>query len=1025
MSLDPFSRGIALSARRGAATLAIVAGLSAPALAQVALQARPATTFNAFSARGAAKPEDNSHAERCLAAIDLAMLAAESGIMDVSVEAMRRATMKGPPVANMQLGGLLGAKPAQQQGITFNLRSRQSAPAASAQARLAARLLELHEVWKKKAADPTAAYEAFKSLVFPPERPSEAFAYASRLPADRRRTNYSRTQYDAEAPQPESCAAAALVEWARLAGKESDLLTVAKGREAMPGAMAVSLLVEVLLAQQESHPIDEARALCVPLTAQSKLLVSGPEAALLFGHAWKLLERLPADAPERKQVLDSIGESLSKDPNWAANEWLTFLVARGLRDAIDSGDQEQFRKYARISNGQFDSQRAGNADYVASQEAAMYGWAARRAFASGQLPLAADCLRLQHSLPVSQTYLQSQSEAILDPLQPVVQALLTLDRGERYNILKSLVWKMPNLGMTRCSRLNSNEQVPQVFGTAGVEVPWRAISAENARSASLLEWTMRDAIALGKQKESEDEIKRLEEAGSDDARIARAVYRLAQDQPLDIAALLQDTKDEGPQLLTLLGEGNQVLPLDLEIVEQALAQPAHREAALKFLDHLLDSAIGQTQEVYVSLVRAIKLREREQPFEVTHAQLAHWIVADDIKEADYTLGNVANTLWVKRDDKTWGHQVGTNFSTLMFRYPLTGSYTVSFRVHEGKYAVGAASIAGRMIEFLQHRNRLQFWGLGHRNLTSLSTTELQADTYNTIRLERKPGTLTVHVNDKFNKQLEVSDADFPFFGLASYHYRESSFDSLTIAGDVTIPRSVEMLAPGLLGWSARFKAETLPGLAILPESKLPEEDERLDWRLTDGVLESVKREEPPQSDSSASNRKYERTRKESVIQYLRPLASGEEISLEFFHEPRKFSLAPALGRIAILLDGEKIGLHWITADPAGVTTGVDDANRALDPAAQQPESVALKSGNWNKLSLKLEGEEAVLSLNDQVVYRRLWEPEAGRLFGLFHDPSQYEVRVRGIRLTGPWPEKLPADLFELKPAAEVTSAPRP
>jgi len=999
--------------------LAIVTASSAPALAQVVLQLRP-TSVNAFMARGAVKPEDNSHAERCLAAIDLAMLAAESGIMDVSVEAMRRATMKGPPVANMQLGGLLGSQP-QQQGVSFNIRNAQASPVTSAQVKLAARLLELHEVWKKKSADPTAAYEAFKSLVFPPERPSEAFAYASRPPADRRRVN-SRTQYDAQAPQAEACAAIALVEWARLAGREDDLLAEAKSREAMPAAMAVSLLVEVLLAQQDSHPVEEARTLCQPLTTQSKLLVSGPEAALLFGHAWKLLERLPTDAPERKKVLDAIGESLAKDQNWASNEWLTFLVARGLRDAIDAGDEAQFRKYARISNSQFDNQRSGNADYVASQEAAMYGWAARRAFASGQLSLAADCLRLQHSLPVSQTYLQSQSEAILDPLQPVVQALLTLERTERYEILRSLVWKMPNLGMTRCSRLNSNEQVPQVFRAAGAEIPWRAISAEGARCASLLEWTMRDAIALGKQEEIENEMKRLEEAGSDDVRIARAVFSLAQDRPIDVAAMLQDTKENGRQLQTLLGEGNQVLPLDLAIVEQALAQPAHREVGLKLLDRMLESAIGQNQEVYVSLIRALKLREREKPFDATHVQLAHWIVGDDIKEADYTFGNPVQTLWVRRDDKTWGHQVGTNFSTLMLRYPLTGEYTVSFRVHEGKYAVGAASIAGRMIEFLQHRNRLQFWGLGHRNLTSLSTTELQANAYNAIRLERKPGTLTVHVNDKFSKQLDVPDADFPFFGISSYHYRESSFDSLAISGDLTIPRSVEMLTPGLLGWSARFKAETLPGLTLLPESKLPEEDERVDWRLVDGVLESVKREEPEQSASSANNRKYERARKESIMQYLRPLAPGEEISLEFFHEPGKFSLAPALGRIAVLLDGEKIGLHWITADPAGVTTAVDDANRALDPAAQQPESVALKAGDWNKLGLKFEGEEVVLSLNDQVVYRRTWEPEAGRLFGLFHDPSQYEVRVRGIRLTGPWPEKLPADLFELKPAAEVTSA---
>lgn len=1019
MKIKPVLRNKLPAAGRLVAVVAVITGMSAPVIAQVVLQARPAAAVRNLSIRGAAKPEDNSHAERCLAAIDLAMLAAESGIMDVSVEAMRRATMKGPPVANMQLGGLLGSKPAQQQGITVNFGSAQATPATSAQAKLAARLLELHEIWKKKAADPTAAYEAFKSLVFPPERPSEAFAYASRS-LERKQVSYSRTQYDVEAPQVEPCAAIALVEWARTAGKEEDLLTEAKNRDQMPGAMVAALLVEVLLAQQESRPIDDARALCDTLATRAKLLVSGPDSVLLFGHAWKLLERLPADAPERKRMLDAIGETLGKDQNWAANEWLVFLVARGLRDALDAGDEEQFHKYARVSNSRFDSQRSGNADYVASQEAAMYGWATRRAFAAGHLRLAADCLRLQHSLPVSQTYLRSQSDAILDPLQPVVQALLTLDRAERYDIFKGLVWKMPNLGMTRCSRLNSNEQVPQVFRAAGAEVPWRAISAANARSASLLEWTMRDAIALGKKHEIENEIKRLQESGSDDARIARAVFSLAQDQPIDVEALLQETKD-GRQLQTLLGEGNQVLPLDLEIVEQALAQPAHREAGLKFLNRMLDAAIGQNQEVYVSLIRAIKLREREEPFDVTHAQLAHWIVADDIKEADYTLGNPAQTLWVNRDDKTWGHQVGTNFSTLMFRYPLTGEYTVSFRVHEGKYTVGAASIAGRMIEFLQHRNRLQVWGLGHRNMASLPTTELQAGAYNEIRLERKSGTLTVHVNDKFNKQLDVPDADFPFFGLASYHYRESSFNSVAIAGDVKIPRSAEMLTPGLLGWSARFKAETMPRLVILPESELTEEDERVDWRLVEGVLESVKREEPPQSASAAGSRKYERTRKESVMQYLRPLAPGEEISLEFFHEPGKYSLAPALGRIAILLDGEKIGLHWITADPAGVTTGVDDANRVEDTEAQQPESVALKAGDWNKLSLKLDGDDAVLSINDQVVYRRQWEPEAGRLFGLFHDPSQYEVRMRRARLTGPWPEVLPADLLEIKPAAEVTS----
>ncbi len=56
------------------------------------------------------------------------------------------------------------------------------------------------------------------------------------------------------------------------------------------------------------------------------------------------------------------------------------------------------------------------------------------------------------------------------------------------------------------------------------------------------------------------------------------------------------------------------------------------------------------------------------------------------------------------------------------------------------------------------------------------------------------------------------------------------------------------------------------------------------------------------------------------------------------------------------------------------------------------------------------------------VYRRAWEVEAGRQFGLFHDPTEYHVRVRNLRLTGDWPEKLPADLFELKPQEGMASA---
>ena len=73
----------------------------------------------------AATRADTSHAERCLAGIDLAIIAAESGLVDVSFEAMRRATTKGPPVASVELGGLLGNKGAAARAQpTLGARSR-------------------------------------------------------------------------------------------------------------------------------------------------------------------------------------------------------------------------------------------------------------------------------------------------------------------------------------------------------------------------------------------------------------------------------------------------------------------------------------------------------------------------------------------------------------------------------------------------------------------------------------------------------------------------------------------------------------------------------------------------------------------------------------------------------------------------------------------------------------------------------------------------------------------------------------
>jgi hypothetical protein len=617
------------------------------------------------------------------------------------------------------------------------------------------------------------------------------------------------------------------------------------------------------------------------------------------------------------------------------------------------------------------------------------------------------------------------------------QELLKLGHAERYELFADLVWKMPELGLAHCVRMYPTDRVPALFaaaprGQAARPLPWRQVAAEGAASVSLLEWTMRDAIALGRQADIEKQIAELEAKKSDDAKLARVVYELAQDKPVDLSRIAKVASNGTKSFVPVmggapLGSRGQVVPLDAEIVRQALTQEEYKVAGVKHLYNLLVIAGTSRHDVLISVARHMKHALREKEPAATHEDLAHWVTADDVQQSDLIAGHPAESLWIKRDAKTWGHQFGAGFSTLMLRYPLAGDYSISFRARDSAYAEGAAMLAGRTIEFFGAQGRMQLGTVGMRGVAELTTDALKPNRFNAIRLVRKQDSLTIHVGDEFQKELAVPASDFPFFGMSAQFSRETSFDSVKIEGDVTIPRSIELLSPSLAGWTARFKNGRLPDVVLLPENAPPAraEDEKPqhDWRLVDGVLESVDRAAGGGKSPSDASKRAAKTppRREGLIRYLRPLGDGEQVSLEFYYEPGKYSLTPALGRIAILPGDKEVALHWITADAAGITTGVDDQNRVVDPQAEQPTPIALKNNDWNQLTLALEGDVATLSINGQAVYRRTWEHEAGRQFGLFHDPTQYQVRVRNVKLGGDWPEKLPADLLELKNKEQKTS----
>lgn len=1043
--MSVFSQHVATVARRWSSAFGVALILTA--LFATANTAQAQFAISTSSSPNAAKPPKTDHAERSLAAIDLAIFAAEAGIMDVSLEAMSRAVAKGPPVASVDLGGLLSSGPRVRRSSSRN--NPAQTEAATAQMKLAKRLDRLHAAWLENEFDPKQAYSSWKELVLPSKRPNEAFPYSAEPPLNSS-YSYSNIPFDYKRPEAKGCGAKALVSWARKAEQLDDLKAELETRGKMPGAQATALLLRAIMAQDESTPIAEVEEICKELTKKSKLLIADQNAKLLMSHVIKMLDRFDGESETREQLLTKVLEDARSNPQWVQNDWLEYLVSERLRESVERGDEEEFKQAYNMALTRYDRIRSNNTEYVASQEAQGYSKAASLAFDAGHVGLGINCLRAQNKVAVGERYGGSQASGLLDPKSSINKHLMKLDVKERGDLLNELVWEMPMLGLRQSGKLTPTQTIPTLFTSKlnKSDLPRQQLVGDEAITMSLLEWAMRDALQNGKEDDLRQRIKDKEEAGSDDSKLAKFVLQLAKNEPIDFAALISKEKpdgsknegesekeddkksgktgdkDSGPQFEQLLGDGDYILPLDLELLQRALQNEQYHDLALKHLDRMLELSRTRHFQRELPWLRRMKFEDALARGEkvTTHNSLKHWIVAEDINSEYYRWGNVPYTVWVKRDGDGWGHEFGVHMSYLMIRYPFEGDCTITLRSKDGIYEEQGAMLAGFVAEFFQHDSTMRTWGVSERGTHTSQTDAVKGGEFNDIKLVRKGNKLTIIIGDnKFEKTIDLVSNSYPFFGINSFEYRSTTFDSLKIEGDITIPRSVDLLSPSLLGWSTNYRRQRLAQVKHIDEMTVPEPKDpkkiEHDWQFVDGVCESVDHS-GELTDKEKEAAKDETPRREALIQYLRPLWDGEEISLEFYYEAGKFSLSPAIGTIAMdLSKPQNVGLHWITSG-AKEWTGLGSKNLVIDEDAKQLGELKLKEKEWNSLAVRFEGDQLVLKINGTDVYQRVWDKQARRQLGLFHDPTKFHVRVRNVILRGDWPEKLPKNLFELRPATE-------
>src|SRR5205085_2696719 len=131
-----------------------------------------------------------------------------------------------------------------------------------------------------------------------------------------------------------------------------------------------------------------------------------------------------------------------------------------------------------------------------------------------------------------------------------------------------------------------------------------------------------------------------------------------------------------------------------------------------------------------------------------------------------------------------------------------------------------------------------------------------------------------------------------------------------------------------------------------------------------------------------------------------------ELEYEFYYDPGRATVAPALGRTAFLLTPDGVAPRRVGEGKFG-GRGDAAAEPPASPTRRWPSDAPLRARAWNHVLLAVAGNRLTLAVNGAEVYRAELE-DGPRVFGLFHFAGETEARARHVRLRGQWPRQLAA-----------------
>jgi hypothetical protein len=289
-------------------------------------------------------------------------------------------------------------------------------------------------------------------------------------------------------------------------------------------------------------------------------------------------------------------------------------------------------------------------------------------------------------------------------------------------------------------------------------------------------------------------------------------------------------------------------------------------------------------------------------------------------------------------------------------------------------------------------NRLERYQLDRR-LTDVAVVQPQNKFENpeskfehgwyTFRLLVKRQSMTALIDGRKVFETRIAAEADPWLALVCHGDQAGAARRIQISGSPQVPATLNISATSdLSGWLAGEYGDVITG-------------NDPDWLNLGGEI------------SGRVRRGAAGSEEESVLRYNRPMVEDGRISYEFYYEPGRAMVHPALDRLAFLIEPGGVKVHRLS-DGAYDRDGTAPEETPDEPEkGRGPTTVRLTARAWNRLVVDLTGDRVSLTLNGQIIDERKLDPINQRSFGLFHFAGQTEVRVRNVVYVGGWPQALP------------------